>query len=78
MNPFVQRAYVYAFSDYRPLGDDKRPIGSAVTELGAKRVYWQWEQQNFPQGSRWYPVSMVQQSDRNGNPAWYLGHARKL
>jgi len=73
MTAFRQRGKVFAWStDYRPL-NDKRPIGSAVTEIGAKRVYWQWEQANFQSGQRWYPKSMVQ--DVNGD--WYLSEATR-
>ena len=67
-----QRSYVYGWSEKRPLGD-KRPIGTAVTETGAKRVYWQWEKENFQPGQRWYPKSMIQ--DDNGD--WFLGTAAR-
>lgn len=69
---FRQRTYVFAHSDYRPL-NDKRPIGTAVTEIGAKRVYWGWEQKTFQPGQRWFPKSMVQDSQGD----WYLGNAKK-
>lgn len=70
--PFQQRTKVFGWSERRPL-NDKRPIGSAITEVGAKRVYWKWEQDTFPQGERWYPKSMIQ--DVEGN--WFLGDAVK-
>lgn len=67
---FAQRGHVYAWSDYRPLGD-KKPIGAAVTEMGARRVYWQWEQENYQPGQRWYPQSMTRGTDGG----WYLATA---
>lgn len=69
---FRQRSKVFAWSERRPL-NDKRPIGTAVTQAGAKRVYWRWEQANFAQGERWYPRTMIQ--DVKGD--WYLGNAVK-
>lgn len=70
--PFAQRAPVMADSSYRPLGE-KAPIGTAITERGAKRVYWGWEVANFREGQRWYPKTMEQ--DAKG--AWRLGAAVK-
>lgn len=71
-SPFQQRSNVYGWSEKRPLGA-KRPIGTAVTQSGAKRVYWTWEKATFPAGSRWYPMTMVQ--DVKGD--WYLGQAKR-
>lgn len=69
---FQQRTRVFAWSEYRPL-NDKRPIGTAVSETGAKRVYWAWERGNFQPGQRWYPKSMTQ----DGQGDWFLKKAIK-
>ena len=69
---FRQRTKVFGWSDRRPL-EDKRHIGYAVTERGARRVYWKWEQNTFRPGERWYPRSMTQ--DARGD--WFLGEAIK-
>lgn len=72
LSPFKQRGHVIAYSRLRP-DQDETPIGTAITERGARVVYWRWEQNTFAEGRRWFPTKMAQ--DLKGR--WFLAEGKR-